>query len=84
MKVIRIVMAESSVELVKDFCFEIIVRPSQFPSPNLLIFFFQNNKNKNSRFTSQRIKYFNVQAYNLVLLTTIIIMLLCDVLVFDY
>ena len=36
----------------------------RFPSPD-------QKKKKNSRFISQRSKYFNLQAHNLVLLTTI-------------
>ena len=41
----------------------------RFPSPDRAIFF-RKVKN-NSRFTSQRSKYFNLQAHDLVLLTTI-------------
>ena len=41
----------------------------RFPSPDRPIFF--RKVKKKSRFTGQRSKYFNVQAHDLVLLTTI-------------
>ena len=42
----------------------------RFPSPDRPIFF-RKVKKKKSRFTCQRSKYFNLQAHDLVLLTTI-------------
>ena len=53
----------------------------RFPSPDRPIFF-RKVKN-NSRLTSQRSKYFNLQAHDLVLLTTIGILVWCDILVFN-